>query len=53
MGYGSIGYLALSLDDVLITKNCKQQFSNPITLRMPNNENLEFEFVEKSNLDEK
>lgn len=50
---GSIGYLALSLDDVLITKNCKQQFSNPITLRMPNNENLEFEFVEKSNLDEK
>lgn len=50
---GSIGYLALSLDDVLITKNCKQQFSNPITLRMPNNESLEFEFVEKSNLDEK
>lgn len=50
---GSIGYLALSLDDVLITKDYKQQFSNPITLRMPNNESLEFEFVEKSNLDEK
>lgn len=50
---GYIGYLALSLDDVLITKNCKQHFNNPITLRMPNNESLEFEFVEESALDEK
>lgn len=47
------GHLALSLDDVLITKNYKQQFSNPITLRMPNNESLEFEFIEESTLDEK
>lgn len=47
------GRLALNLNDVLITTYYKQQFRNPITLRMPDNERLEFEFIEKSTLDEK
>lgn len=48
-----VGRLALNLNDVLITTYYKQQFSNPITLRMPDNECLEFEFIEKSTLDGK
>lgn len=46
------GRIAVSSEDVMVTKHFKQQVTNSIDLCMPNNEVIEFEFIEKSTLNE-
>ncbi len=46
-------HLALSLQDIIATKDFKQYFSNPVKLCMPNNEVFKFDIIEKSSLDDK